>query len=57
MTEGHMNIPEKETFSFFDELGQRTKFYRGLIPGLMICDILAMDDVFNRTRRERRSLY
>jgi len=25
-----MNIPEKETFGFFDELGQRTKFYRGL---------------------------
>ncbi|MEE9517539.1 MAG: hypothetical protein V3V52_10560, partial [Candidatus Adiutricales bacterium] len=28
--EGHMNIPEKETFGFFDELGQRTKFCRGL---------------------------
>jgi hypothetical protein len=30
MAEGHMNIPEKETFGFFDELSQRTKFCRGL---------------------------
>ena len=30
MAEGYMNIPEKETFGFFDELGQRTKFCGGL---------------------------
>ncbi len=33
MAEGHMNIPEKEIFGFFDELGQRTKFYKGLKKG------------------------